>query len=121
MSKTALIVDDSRSLRGMIADSLMESGYRVIQCANGKEALETASQKPIDFVITDINMPVMDGLSLVTQLRSLPQLQHSPILILTTESSNEMKHRGRAAGATGWMVKPFSPQQLLDVVARIVA
>lgn len=121
MSKTALVVDDSRSLRGLVCDTLEEAGYNVLQSANGQEALETVSQNSVDFVITDVNMPVLDGISLVQQLRTKSGLQHIPILILTTEATSSMKNRGRLAGATGWMVKPFSPTQLINVVSRIVA
>ena len=121
MSKTALVVDDSRSLRTMVSDALADAGYQVLQSTNGQEALETASTQKIDFVITDVNMPVMDGLTLVKQLRTLPSCKFIPILILTTESTAPMKNRGRLAGATGWMVKPFNPTQLLNVVARVVA
>ncbi|QDU55613.1 response regulator [Aeoliella mucimassa] len=121
MSKTALVVDDSRSLRTMVSDTLEEAGYNVLQCANGQEALDTVAEKSVDFVITDVNMPLMDGLTLVKRLRSLPGMQYIPILILTTESTSNMKNRGRLAGATGWMVKPFNPAQLINVVTRIVA
>ncbi|MCO6043907.1 response regulator [Aeoliella sp. ICT_H6.2] len=121
MPKTALVVDDSRSLRGLVCDTLQEAGYKVLQSANGQEALETVANHPVDFVITDVNMPVLDGISLVKQLRTQPALQYVPILILTTEATAAMKNRGRLAGATGWMVKPFSPSQLINVVSRIVA
>ncbi|MAT69810.1 MAG: hypothetical protein CMJ58_09825 [Planctomycetaceae bacterium] len=121
MSKTALVVDDSRSLRCMVRETLEWAGYSVLPCANGQEALETVGGHAVDFVITDVNMPVMDGLSLVQRLRTMPDLEFAPILILTTEASDSMKNRGRQAGATGWMVKPFSPEQLLQVIARIVA
>lgn len=121
MSKTALVVDDSRSLRGLVCETLEEAGYTVLQSCNGQEALETVTKNSVDFVITDVNMPMLDGISLVKQLRTQPDLKHVPILILTTEDTVEMKNRGRQAGATGWMVKPFNPPQLINVVSRIVA
>jgi two-component system chemotaxis response regulator CheY len=115
-----LAVDDSASMRQMVAFTLKGAGYTVIEAADGQEAYELARDAPVDLVLTDQNMPRMDGITLVRSLRELPDYETTPILILTTESSQEMKDKGRAAGATGWLVKPFDPGRLLDVVKRVL-
>jgi two-component system chemotaxis response regulator CheY len=106
-----LAVDDSPSMREMLAAVLRDSGYQVVEAEDGVKALELAKTRSIDVVLTDQNMPNMDGLSLVKNLRGLPAYKDTPIMMLTTESSAEMKQKGRDAGATGWMVKPFDPGQ----------
>ena len=121
MSKTILAVDDSASIRKMVAFTLEGAGYRVIEAVDGQDGLEKAKAANVHLVLTDQNMPRMDGLSLVRQLRSLPQYKSAPILILTTESSEEVKQQGRAAGATGWLVKPFDPPKLLEVVKKVLS
>jgi len=115
-----LAVDDSASMRQMVSFTLKGAGYTVIEAADGQEAFELAREAPVDLVLTDQNMPRMDGITLVRSLRELPDYESTPILILTTESSQEMKDRGKAAGATGWLVKPFDPARLLDVVKRVL-
>ncbi|MDO8291208.1 MAG: response regulator, partial [Parvibaculum sp.] len=104
-----LAVDDSNSLRQMVAFTLKQSGYEVVEAASGTEGLQKARATQVDLVLTDVNMPGMDGITLVRELRALPTYRFTPILVLTTEAGTEKKQEGRAAGATGWLVKPFSP------------
>lgn len=120
MAKTILAVDDSGSLRQMVAFSLKASGYQVVEAVDGKDGLEKARRQRFDLVLTDQNMPGMDGLTLIRSLRTTPGYEAVPILMLTTESSDEMKTKGRAAGANGWLVKPFDPQRLTDVVKKVI-
>jgi two-component system chemotaxis response regulator CheY len=115
-----LAVDDSASMRQMVAFTLKGAGYNVIEAADGQEALDKARGATVDLVLTDQNMPRMDGITLVQNLRGMPAYSTTPILILTTESSDEMKAKGRAAGATGWLVKPFDPAKLIDVVRKVI-
>jgi two-component system, chemotaxis family, chemotaxis protein CheY len=118
--QSILAVDDSASMRQMVAFTLKGAGYNVIEAADGQEALEKARAQQVDLVLTDQNMPRMDGITLVRQLRAMHTFAGTPMLILTTESSAEMKAKGKAAGATGWLVKPFDPAKLLDVVKRVI-
>jgi two-component system chemotaxis response regulator CheY len=112
-----LIVDDSTMLRDMLSYALNEGGYNdVIEAVDGIDGLEKAKETTFDLIITDINMPNMDGITLISELRSLPQYSKSPILVLTTERGDHMKSKGKASGATGWVVKPFIPDQLLKAV-----
>jgi two-component system chemotaxis response regulator CheY len=120
MAKTILAVDDSSSLRQMVAFSLKAAGYQVIEAVDGQDGLDKAKAQTVDMVLTDQNMPRMDGLELIKLLRELPAYQKVPILMLTTESSDEMKQKGRAAGANGWLVKPFDPQRLIEVVKKVI-
>ena len=120
MTRTILAVDDSTSMRQMVGHVLREAGYNVLEAADGDDALELAQRQRVDAVITDHNMPRMDGISLVRMLRALDDYAKTPIVLLTTESSPEMKLRGREAGATGWMVKPFDPLRLIDMCRRIL-
>ncbi len=120
MAKSILTVDDSSSIRQMVGFSLSGAGYEVIEAEDGQEGLDKARQMTVDLVLTDQNMPNMDGLTLIKNLRMLPTYQNVPILMLTTESSDAMKSQGRAAGATGWLVKPFDPQKLLEVVKKCI-
>ena len=115
-----LTVDDSASMRQMVAFTLKNAGFSVVEAADGQEGLEKARSKTVHLVLTDQNMPRMDGISFVKQLRKLPQYKTVPILILTTESSAAMKAQGKAAGATGWLVKPFDPDKLVDVVRKVI-
>jgi len=115
-----LAVDDSASMRQMVAFTLKGAGYDVIEAADGVEALNIAKRKGVNLVITDVNMPNMDGISLIKHLRSLPSYRFTPLLMLTTESSPEKKQQGKAAGATGWIVKPFNPDQLLNTVKKVL-
>ena len=117
-----LAVDDSASMRQMVGLTLKSAGHQVVVACDGDEALKLASEgAPVDLVITDVNMPNMDGISLVRQLRLLPQYKGVPLLVLTTEASTERKMEGKQAGATGWIVKPFNPDRLLETVSRVLA
>lgn len=120
MAKTVLSVDDSSSIRQMVAFTLKSAGYDVIEAADGQEGLNKAKMKTVDLVLTDQNMPVMDGLTLIRTLRAMPSYRTVPILMLTTESSDAMKMQGKSAGATGWLVKPFDPAKLLEVVKKVI-
>lgn len=120
MAKTILAVDDSGSLRQMVAFSLKAAGYQVIEAIDGQDGLEKARNQVVDLVLTDQNMPRMDGLTLIKSLRGLPSYQRVPILMLTTEAGDDMKAKGRAAGANGWLVKPFDPQKLTEVVKKVI-
>jgi two-component system chemotaxis response regulator CheY len=120
VAKSILAVDDSASMRSMVSFTLKSAGYEVIEAVDGVDALGKARTKAMNLVLTDQNMPRMDGLSLVRSLRQLPDYRTAPILILTTESGAEMKSQGKAAGATGWLVKPFDPQRLIDVVKKVL-
>ncbi len=115
-----LAVDDSASMRQMVAFTLKSAGFEVTDASDGDEALQIAQREAFDVVITDVNMPNMDGITLCKELRQLANFKFTPILMLTTESSNEKKQAGRAAGATGWIVKPFNPDQLLATVNKVV-
>jgi len=120
MARMIMTVDDSTSMRQMVKATLRSAGYDVVEYADGQEALEYARENPVDLVITDVNMPRMDGITLVSELRSLPTYRLTPLLLLTTESSMEKKMEGKKAGATGWIVKPFNPAQLLATLARVL-
>ncbi len=120
MGKKILAVDDSGSLRQMLAFSLKSGGYQVIDAVDGVDGLAKARATQVDLVLTDQNMPNMDGLTLIKSLRGLPEYRAVPILMLTTESSAEMKSLGREAGANGWLVKPFDPNRLLEVVGKLI-
>lgn len=120
MSKRILAVDDSTSIRQMVAYALTDSGYDVVEAVDGLDGLDKARAASFNLVLTDQNMPGMDGLNLVRSLRALPQYATTPILILTTEASDEMKQQGRSAGATGWLVKPFDPHKLVEVVKKVI-
>jgi two-component system chemotaxis response regulator CheY len=120
MAKTVLSVDDSGSIRQMVSFTLKSAGYTVIEAVDGQDGLDKAKQKTVDLVLTDQNMPRMDGLTLIKSLRAMPAYRSVPILMLTTESGDAMKSQGKAAGATGWIVKPFDPQKLLEVVKKVI-
>ena len=120
MSKRIITVDDAATMRKMVCFTLKGAGHEVLEAADGREALNTLRQRSVDLVITDVNMPNMDGLELTRQLRALPAFARTPIILLTTESDSAKKTQGRAAGATGWIVKPFSQEQLLAVVAKVL-
>ncbi|MCL2635770.1 MAG: response regulator [Betaproteobacteria bacterium] len=120
MAKNVLAVDDSASIRQMLSFTLKSVGYDVVEAIDGLDGLEKARAHAVDLVLTDQNMPRMDGLALIRALREMPQYASTPILMLTTESSEAMKSQGRAAGATGWLVKPFDPQKLIEVVRKVI-
>lgn len=115
-----LAVDDSASMRQMVSFTLKGAGYEVIEAVDGVDALNKAKGKKIDLVVTDVNMPNMDGITLIKELRGLPNYKFIPMLMLTTESGADKKAQGRAAGATGWIVKPFNPDQLLKTVKKVL-
>ncbi|MGI2258480.1 response regulator [Shewanella sp. GXUN23E] len=118
--KKILAVDDSASMRQMVGFTLKTAGFDVTEACNGDEALKVAQQGQYDLVISDVNMPVMDGITLIKNLRDLPAYKFTPLLMLTTESGGDKKQEGRAAGATGWIVKPFNPDQLLATVRKVL-
>lgn len=118
--KTILAIDDSPSIRLMVAHTIRTAGYNVVEASDGNEALKIAEEGAFDMVFTDQNMPGLDGLSLIRKLRDNPRYKATPIIVLTTEMGDDMKLKGRVAGATGWMVKPFHPETLLNVVKRAI-
>lgn len=120
MAKTILSVDDSASMRQMVKLTLSTAGYQVVEAADGREALAKAKGGGINMVLTDLNMPNMDGLTLIRELRALPSYRGVPIVFLTTESDAGKKNEAKTAGATAWIVKPFQQDQLLSVVRKIL-
>ena len=120
MSKKILIVDDSPTIRQMVEVTLKSANYEVTAAEDGQIALDICMHTLFDFVLTDQNMPRMDGLTLIKSLRAMPTYAAVPIVVLTTEANDTMKSQGRAAGATGWMVKPFDPQKLLEVLSKVL-
>lgn len=120
MSKHILVVDDAFAIRQIVGHTLRSAGYRVSEAADGMEAFEKASADVFDLVLTDLHMPRVDGLTLIARLRAQPRYRLTPMLVLSTESSVEAKSRGRAAGATGWLVKPFEPRRLLELTDRVL-
>ncbi len=119
MTRRVLTVDDSKTMRDMVGFTLRSAGYEVMEAEDGVRALSLLAGTQVDLVITDINMPNMDGVTLVKELRARPAFKSTPILILTTEGGDAKKAQGRAAGATGWIVKPFAPDKLLQVVDKV--
>lgn len=117
---TILAVDDSASMRQMVTFTLKGAGFDVIEAADGQQALDKAKTTTVDLVLSDVNMPVMDGIELVKNLRTLPAYKFTPILMLTTESAGDKKTQGKSAGATGWLVKPFNPEQLLATIRKVL-
>ena len=121
MAASILAVDDSASMRQMVSFTLKGAGYDVVEASDGVQALNIAKTRAVNLVITDVNMPNMDGISLIRELRTLSSYKFTPLLMLTTESSPEKKQEGKAAGATGWIVKPFNPEQLLNTVKKVLS
>ena len=119
MGKTIMTVDDSSSVRQMVSFTLKDAGYSVVEAADGKDALQKL-QGPVDMIITDLNMPNMDGIELIKNVRATSGYKFIPIVMLTTESQNEKKQEGKKAGASGWIVKPFKPPQILSVVQKLL-
>jgi two-component system chemotaxis response regulator CheY len=115
-----LAVDDSPSMRDMVRITLTGAGFDVTQAADGQQALELARKSEFDLVLSDVNMPVMDGIELIRALRAESSYRHTPILMLTTEDSADCKREGKEAGATGWIVKPFDPAQLVATMHRVL-
>jgi two-component system chemotaxis response regulator CheY len=116
MGKTFLVVDDSASMRQLVSFAIRDAGHEVVEAVNGKDALAKASEKKVDMVITDLNMPEMNGIELIKALKGKPEYKFTPIVMLTTESQDTKKDEGKKAGAAGWIVKPFKPEDLLDTV-----
>jgi two-component system, chemotaxis family, chemotaxis protein CheY len=119
--KTILTVDDSRTMRDMLLMTLVDAGYDVVQAEDGEDGLAKLGDRRPDAIITDINMPKLDGFGFIEAVRADPANSSLPILVLTTESEMDRKERARAAGATGWIVKPFNPTKLLDALRRVGA
>lgn len=121
MSKNILIVDDSASIRQVVGIALKGAGYQVIEACDGKDALGKLNGNRVHLIISDVNMPNMDGITLLKELKARPDTKFTPVIMLTTESEAGKKEQGRAAGAKAWVVKPFQPQQMLAAVSKLVA
>ncbi len=120
MAKKILTVDDSASIRQMVSFTLKEAGYEVSEAFDGVDAVNKSLNNQFNLIITDLNMPNMDGITLIKKLRENPNYKFTPIIMLTTESQETKKQEGKAAGATGWIVKPFTPEQLVAVVKKVL-
>jgi two-component system, chemotaxis family, chemotaxis protein CheY len=120
MSMTIMTVDDSTSVRQMISFTLVDAGYKVLEAVDGTDAMNKLGNNLVDMMITDLNMPKMDGIELIKSVRKMSQYKFIPIIMLTTESENSKKQKGKEAGATGWIVKPFKPDQLIAVVKKVL-
>jgi two-component system chemotaxis response regulator CheY len=118
--RKVLIVDDSASMRQMVGFTLRQGGYEVVEAEHGQDALNKLAGVTVDLIITDLNMPVMDGITLIQNVRKQPAMKYKPILMLTTEGLAAKKEQGKAAGATGWIVKPFDPDKLLQTLAKVL-
>lgn len=119
MAKSVLTVDDSKTMREMVSFTLSGAGFAVAEAEDGQQGLAKAAGQAFDLVITDLNMPNMNGIELIRNLRTKAEYKHTPILMLTTESDDSKKSEGKAAGATGWIVKPFNPEKLIQVVNKV--
>ena len=120
MTKSILLVDDAAVVRHIVSLTLRKSGYHVVEAVNGKDALEKLGASKVEMVITDLNMPEMDGIELIKQMRNTVKYRFMPILMLTTVSQEEKRREGKEAGASGWLFKPFHSNQLLDAVRKYV-
>jgi two-component system chemotaxis response regulator CheY len=120
MGNTIMTVDDSASIRQMVSFTLKDAGYQVVEAADGADALTKLHGQTVQMVITDLNMPNMDGIELIRNLRANPAYKFAPIIMLTTESQDSKKQEGKSAGATGWIVKPFKPEQLIAVIRKVL-
>ena len=120
MSKTILTVDDSVSIRQMVSFTLKNAGYDVVEAVDGRDGITKLDGRQVHMVITDLNMPNLDGIGMIKQVRTMPAYKFIPIVMLTTESQDSKKQEGKAAGATGWIVKPFNPEQLVAVVKKVL-
>jgi two-component system chemotaxis response regulator CheY len=120
MSHVIMTADDSASIRQMVSFTLKDAGYEIIEAVDGRDALAKFEAKKIHMLITDLNMPNIDGIELIRQVRGRPEYKFMPIIMLTTESQAGKKEEGKAAGATGWIVKPFKPAQLIAVVKKVL-
>ncbi len=119
MSKTILVVDDSASIRQVVSIALKGAGYQVVEACDGKDALTKLDGQKFHLVVSDVNMPNMDGISLVKEVKANPQYKFTPIMMLTTEAQESKMQEGKAAGVKAWLVKPFVPDQLLTAVSRL--
>jgi two-component system chemotaxis response regulator CheY len=120
MPKVIMTADDSASVRQMVGFTLKQAGYHIVEAMDGRDALGKLNGAAVNMLLTDLNMPNMDGIELIRQVRAKPQFKFMPIIMLTTESQAAKKQEGKAAGATGWIVKPFKPEQLLGVVKKVL-
>ncbi len=120
MAKSALVVDDSDVMRRLVAFTLREAGFAVTEAPDGKQAVNCLESGPFNIIITDLNMPILDGVGFITEARKHPKHRYVPILMLTTESQESKRQQGKAAGATAWLVKPFDPDKLLAVVGKVL-
>jgi two-component system chemotaxis response regulator CheY len=120
VGKAILVVDDSASMRQLVSFTVKDAGYEVCEAVNGKEGLTKITDKKMDMVITDLNMPEMDGIEFIKHLRGKAAYRFTPILMLTTESQEGKKQEGKQAGASGWIVKPFKPAELMELVNKLV-
>ncbi|MEW6445098.1 MAG: response regulator [Pseudomonadota bacterium] len=120
MSKTILIVDDSASLRQVVAIALKGAGYDVIEASDGRDGLSKLDGRKVHLIISDVNMPNMDGISMVKEIKNNPSYKFTPIIMLTTEAGDDMKQKGKDAGVRAWVVKPFKPEQMLDAVSKLI-
>jgi two-component system chemotaxis response regulator CheY len=120
MSKTILIVDDSSSLRTVVGIALKNAGYTVVEACDGKDALAKCNGQKFNLVVSDVNMPNMDGITFVSQMKQLPAYKFTPVIMLTTEADENKKQAGKAAGARAWVLKPFQPPVLLDAISKLV-
>ncbi|MBI1174650.1 MAG: response regulator [Sideroxydans sp.] len=120
MSKTILVVDDSASLRQVVGIALKGAGYTVIEACDGVDALSKIKGQKINLVISDVNMPNMDGITFVREMKKLPEFKFTPVIMLTTEGQESKKQEGQAAGAKAWVVKPFQPPQMLAAVSKLI-
>ena len=120
MAKTIMVVDDSASLRQVVSIALTGAGYKIIEACDGKDALGKLNGEKINLIISDVNMPNMDGITFVKEFKQLPLYRFTPVIMLTTESQESKKREGQAAGAKAWVVKPFKPEVLLGAVAKLV-
>lgn len=120
MSKTVMVVDDSAAIRQVVAITLKGAGYEVIEACDGSDALNKLTGQRVHLIISDVNMPVMDGLTFLKEVKARPEYKFTPVIMLTTESAESKKQEGQAAGARAWMVKPFEPAQMLNAVSKLV-
>lgn len=120
MAKSIMTVDDSASIRQMVSFTLENAGFSVLEAVDGEDALEKLNKNAVNMLFVDLNMPKMDGIELIRRVRANPQYKFVPIIMLTTESQASKKQAGKEAGATGWIVKPFKPEQLLNVIRKVL-
>ena len=120
MAKTILIVDDSASLRQVVSIALKGAGYDVIEAGDGKDGISKLDGRKINLIVSDVNMPNMDGISMVKQIKQMPNYKFTPVIMLTTENQQSTMQQGKEAGVKAWMVKPFKPEQMLDAVSKLI-